>query len=163
MSEIASNQQMKRPKSFALCSGIGCSAGIGSVSNTTVTAPMRYRLLGMLAALLVLTGCVYHRMSAREMITDIQKIHHGGSAYINILWYNGSDEDYDYFGYVYGMLLGKNYKIPVGDFALERIPYTEDSAKFVPIREIERLWSAGRKHDGVWVEDKNGVSIAVNP
>lgn len=117
----------------------------------------------MLAAFLMLTGCVYHRMSAHEMIGDIHKIHSGSNAYINILWYNGSDEDYDYFGYVYGMILGKNYKVPIGQFALDRIPHTEDSTKFVPIRAIEGLWSASRKHDEVWVEDKDGVSIVVKP
>lgn len=95
------------------------------------------------------------------MVDDIDKIQSSSDAYINILWYNGSDEDYDYFGYVYGMLLGKNYKVPIGQFALDRIPYTEDSTKFVPIREIEGLWSASRKHDEVWVEDEYGISIEV--
>lgn len=123
--------------------------------------PITYRLLGVIAALLILTGCVYHRVDAHEMIDDIKKIHSGSKAYINILWYNGSDEDYDYFGYVYGMLLGKNYKVPKGQFTLERIPYTEDSTEFVPIRSIEGLWSASRKRDEVWVEDNNGVVIEV--
>ena len=126
-----------------------------------IAIPITHRLLGVIAAFLMLTGCVYHRMDAHEMIDDIDKIHSGSNAYINILWYNGSDEDYDYFGYVYGMLLGKNYKVSIGQFTLDRIPHTEDSTEFVPIHAIEGLWSASRKHDEVWIEDKNGVTIEV--
>lgn len=134
-------------------------ANVSRAMDTVI--PMTHKMLGVIAAFLMLTGCVYHRMGAHEMIDDIDKIHSRSSAYINILWYNGSDEDYDYFGYVYGMLLGKNYKVPVGQFTLDHIPYTEDRTEFVPIRAIEGLWSASRKHDGTWIEDKNGVIIEV--
>lgn len=97
------------------------------------------------------------------MISDMDKIHSSRNARINILWYNGSDEDYDYFGYVFGMLRGKNFKVPIGQFTLDRIPYTKDSAKFVSIRAINGLWSASRKHDNVWSEEGYGVSIKVMP
>jgi hypothetical protein len=121
---------------------------------------MRLRALAFISVFFLVVGCVHHEMSAREMIADMHDIKSGKRTMINILWYNGSDAKFDYFGYVYNMLGGKNYKVPVGQFVLHRIPLTNDESKWLRIREIEGLWVASRGNsEGIWREDREGISI----
>lgn len=115
-----------------------------------------------LAAILCISGCVNHQMSAREMIADMNEINSGKRADINILWYKGSDAEFEYFGYVYGMTGSKNYKVPVGEFILPRMDITDDERKWIRINEVPGFWSASRRHQGKWESDRTGVTIRLD-
>ena len=108
------------------------------------------------------SGCVHREMSAHKMIADMQEIRFGKSAIINILWYQGSDARFDYFAYVYSMSGTKNYKVSLGQFVLkDQLAFTDDSDKWVRIKEINGVWSADRLYDGVWIADREGIGIQV--
>lgn len=112
-----------------------------------------------LAIIVFLSGCVDYRMSAREMISDMNEINSGERADINILWYKGSDAEFDYFGYVYGMTGSKNFKVPAGELLVPRMDITDDETKWVRIREITGFWSASRRYKGKWQPDESGIII----
>ena len=59
----------------------------------------------------------------------------------NILWYQGSEGECDYFSYVYGMFLFQNFKVKKDKIKLEkRFPY--DSAK-LQVKEMNVEWNFG--------------------
>lgn len=122
---------------------------------------MKLRTFALVMLAVFLAGCVYHKVNAREMLADMGEINSGKNAIINILWYEGSDAEFDYFGYVYAMMGSKNYKVPLGQFALQRIKLTEDSSKWIRIKEINGAWSASRLRlsEGIWEADREGISI----
>lgn len=111
--------------------------------------------------IVLLAGCLYHKVSARQMIADMNEIKSGKNAIISILWYQGSDADFDYFAYVYSMTGTKNFKVPVGDLSLPRTKFTDDESHWVAIRTIDEAWSASRLRmsKGVWEKDSEGISI----
>lgn len=64
--------------------------------------------------------------------------------YCNILWYRGTDGEYDYFSYVYGMLQSQDFKVKKDKIKLERkFPYTSDNKKWLQIKEMNVQWTFG--------------------
>ena len=120
---------------------------------------------GLAMVAVLLGGCAHREVNPSQMTAEMNGIRATGkSGAINILWYEGSDERFDYFGYVYSMTGSRGYKVPVGEFVLkDRFPFTEDSDKWVRIREIEGMWVADRLSDGVWRPDREGIGIQVKP
>lgn len=118
--------------------------------------------LGVIALVIIttfLTACVFHKVSAREMIASMHEINSGKRAEINLLWYEGSDSEFDYFGYVYSMTGTKNFKVPVGELTLQRMNLTDDDSKWVRIRDISGVWSASWLYNGKWEADEKGIGI----
>jgi hypothetical protein len=122
---------------------------------------MKFRKLASpLFAFCLITGCIHHETSGSDMIAEINGFRSGKDAAINIIWYKGSNADFDYFGFVYAMFRGKNYKVPTGQFVLPRMPLTGDSSKWLRISEIEGMWVASRKNGaGVWAAENEGISV----
>lgn len=112
-----------------------------------------------LAVLVFLSGCVNHRISAREMIANMNEINSGERAEINILWYKGSDAEFDYFGYVYSMTGSRSFKVPTGEFIVPRMDITDDETKWVRVKHIRGLWSASWRYEGKWEPDETGITI----
>jgi len=114
----------------------------------------------MMLFVVLMSGCVYHDVSACKMIADINAIRHDKNAALNILWYHGSDNKFDYFAYVYNMGGTKLYKIPLGQLSINHLLiHTKDSSKWIAVSKIDGEWSASRLHDGVWREDRTGQEI----
>lgn len=126
----------------------------------------RIGIIAVMALLVsVLSACVYHQSNAKDMVDDMIKIREEKKSIVSILWYNGSDSNFDYFGYVYSMTGTTRYKVPLGQLVMnERFYLTDDDTKWVQIREIKGVWSASRLDisKGVWQEDKEGISIRLN-
>ncbi|MCP4494126.1 MAG: hypothetical protein GY820_43510 [Gammaproteobacteria bacterium] len=109
-------------------------------------------------------------MPAGGMLVDMNYLRTGKNAHINILWYEGTDDKFDYFGYVYSMTGSKGYKIPKGQLIIEKtFSYTDDSTKWVLVKEIDDIWSASRLYwrTETWVPDSesmsNGINIKLKP
>jgi len=123
---------------------------------------VKVRAFVLIMVAVFLSGCEHREMGAHKMIADMQDIRSGKSAIISILWYQGSEARFDYFAYVYSMTGTKGYKVPVGQFVLkDRLAFTDDSNKWVRIKEINGVWSADRLYDGVWIADRDGIIIQV--
>lgn len=88
------------------------------------------------------------------------------SAIINILWYDGTDKEFDYFAYVYSMTGTKRYKVPTDQLIIEdKFAFTEDNELSIRINKIGNKWTASRLNleTGVWEPDNEGISIEIKP
>lgn len=122
----------------------------------------RLGVKGFVVALLVaflFSGCAYHAVGARDLVAEMETVKTGRRAHISILWYQGSDAEFDYFAYVYAMVGTRKFKVPIGELVLPRFERTDDSKKWVLIREIGDAWFASRivLEERGWERDMEGI------
>jgi hypothetical protein len=109
-----------------------------------------------------LNGCTYKKTDLSSMVKAMEETRLEKYAIINILWYNGSEDKFDYFGHVYSMTGTNLYKVPSEQLKIEkRIKLTDDETRWTLIREIKGLWVASRLNfkSGQWVPDVEGIVI----
>src|SRR6266849_6479406 len=118
---------------------------------------MRKIIVSLLLVGFFLSGCVFHRLDAQGLIHEMNNRQLSKSSRINILWYQGHDEKFDYFAYVYSMFGTTKFKVPVGQFVMNQdLHFSDDSEKWVGIKSIGEIWHASRLHDKTWSRDENG-------
>lgn len=120
------------------------------------------RMLLILTTLLAVAGCGYSKVDAEQMIASMEEIRTGDAAYINILWYQGHDDEFHYFSYVYGMLRGAKFSVPLVQLDIpDAGPFSDDDKDLVAISRIGDRWQASRLDisGGEWVPDEYGIVI----
>ena len=93
---------------------------------------------------LILSSCVFvnHETNAAGIVSFAQEMNEEKPTVVNVLWYRGRDEVYDYFKYVYGMFSERSFKVKVGGVEVEKpFPYTNDHKKWNKIESIDVKWS----------------------
>jgi len=95
------------------------------------------------------------------MIKDMDMIKSHPDSHLNILWYMGSDDSYDYFKYVYSMFGRKKFKVPKGQLVIKDRFVHDSSAdeKKYQIIKINNNWSASYYSRGKWRPKDRGVAI----
>lgn len=130
--------------------------------NLKMVKNMNIRVFMALIIIVFVTGCIHHKVDTNEMVADMKKFKRSNHSHINILWYEGSDNKYDYFGYVYAMFGGKNFKILKDQLIIDgRYRYNKKDVSYCAISEIEDLWFASRfnSNEGTWLPELEGAVI----
>lgn len=91
-------------------------------------------LIGMMQLML---GCCIHRQSHPAAIVDFATRQQSDGATVNILWYHGTENGYDYFTYVFKMFGESCYRVPAGEIVVpETFPLTRDESQWRMVPNI---------------------------
>lgn len=101
----------------------------------------KFQIITVLLILTFVTACHNNptrKVSPHAMIEDISKVDEGRDA---MLWYQGSDNEFDYFWFVSDSSAKKFFKVPTEQFVIiDKIAYTDDERNWIRIMEIGELW-----------------------
>jgi hypothetical protein len=112
------------------------------------------------ALLTVTTGCA-SLVTRTELVARMNK-RVQTSAYINILWYKGTKNDKHHLRHVYAMFGAKDYIATQSELQVPNpFPLTDDSQKWVQIRQIGDAWQATRRKTsgGPWEPRDEGMIV----
>lgn len=120
--------------------------------------------------LLLVSGCgiIRHNVTSEQFIEELHRISNKNS--VNIMYYDGTNERFHYFTYVYGMVLSrKKFKVPIQHLEIPEYALLkrEEGAAW-QIAAIDDVWHATYGRPGhtskafagitIYLADKSGKS-----